>query len=219
MRHGIAMMQRVGVVTLAAIAAFALARAEEPSPADALVELQSLIEASDTFRARFEQRLLDENGSVQNVTAGTVEISRPDRFRWHYLEPYEQLIVGDGRIVWLYDVDLEQVTATRVHEALASSPAALLGGGELAEAFAARESYQREGLRWLVLEPVVDDTDFERVVVGYDDAGVRRMLLTDALGQITGIELFDVERGIELPAARFEFTPPPGVDVIGPDAD
>jgi outer membrane lipoprotein carrier protein len=205
------------MTAFAALLANAPVRADEPAPEAALAELEALVGASDTLRGRFEQRLVDEIGNVQSVSAGTIEVRRPGRFRWHYLEPYEQIIVGDGAIVWLYDVDLDQVTATRVDEALASSPAALLGGGALSEAFEPVAAHQREGLDWVVLEPLVDDSDFERVVVGYDEEGVRQMRLTDALGQVTEIEFLDVERDVDLPSGRFEFTPPPGVDVIGPD--
>jgi len=49
-----------------------------------------------TLESRFEQSLIDAEGSVIERTSGTLEIARPTRFRWSYSEPYEQWLVADG---------------------------------------------------------------------------------------------------------------------------
>ncbi|MCC5860750.1 MAG: outer membrane lipoprotein chaperone LolA [Gammaproteobacteria bacterium] len=179
--------------------------------------LDALLEATDTLRARFEQRVYDGSGRVLDEARGEVEIARPGRFRWAYAAPYEQLLVTDGEQVWMYDVDLEQVSVSRVEQAIAGSPAMLLGGGRLAEGFDIIDSWAGEGLEWVALVPRQLDSDFRRIALGHDGTLIRRMELTDALGQRTLVVFADIESGIELPAERFVFIAPDGVDVIGPD--
>jgi outer membrane lipoprotein carrier protein len=199
------------------------AQSQTPEPvhdeatAEAAAELQRLLDATVTLRANFAQQVHDASGRLLEDAAGVVEIARPGRFRWTYEQPWEQLVVTDGEQVWMYDADLEQVSISRIDEALSGSPAMLLGGGRLAEGFTVTETWQREGLRWLVLVPREADGDFRRISLGHDGELVRRMELVDALGQVTSVTFGDIEPGVDLPAGRFAFEAPPGVDVIGPD--
>ena len=43
-------------------------------------------------------------------STGTLDIERPADFAGAISEPYEQLLIADGRNIWSYDLDLEQVT-------------------------------------------------------------------------------------------------------------
>ena len=90
--------------------------------------LKGLLEQTTTARARFAQMVLDKNLKMLQQATGTMQFSRPGKFRWEYDKPFEQTIVSDGTRVWLYDKDLNQVTVRRFDRALGSSPAALLAG-------------------------------------------------------------------------------------------
>lgn len=216
-----------GAVLLAAVALWAApataerqdaAPAGEEQPlAEAGARLEALLEATATLRANFEQRVHDASGRLLEEARGEVEIARPGRFRWTYTAPYEQLLVTDGAQVWMYDADLEQVSISRVEQAIAGSPAMLLGGGRLADGFDVAEAWVAEGLEWVVLVPRQGDGDFRQIALGHDGTVVRRMALTDALGQRTAVVFADIERGIALADERFMFVAPEGVDVIGPD--
>src|SRR5215212_3223775 len=90
--------------------------------------LKSLLNQTTTAKARFAQSVLDKNNKTLQQATGTMEFSRPGRFRWEYNKPYEQTIVGDGSRLWIYDKDLNQVTVRKLDRALGASPAALLAG-------------------------------------------------------------------------------------------
>src|SRR5688572_1102468 len=90
--------------------------------------LKTLLNQTTTARARFAQAVLDKNNKTLQQASGTMEFSRPGRFRWEYNKPYEQTIVGDGARLWIYDKDLNQVTVRKLDRALGASPAALLAG-------------------------------------------------------------------------------------------
>jgi outer membrane lipoprotein carrier protein len=185
---------------------------------DAVARLEALMAATDTVHANFHQVLLDQDGAILQEADGELWVMRPDRFRWDYRAPFDQLIVSDGERVWIYDRELAQVTVRPIDSALANSPAALLSGSsQIRESFEILSTEEDGALTTVGLAPLSRDTDFDRIDVGFDERQVRRLRLSDALGQITVVELSEVERGIALDPALFEFDAPEGVDVLGGD--
>ena len=131
-----------------------------------------------------------------------------------------QLMVSDGRNLWYYDRDLEQVTVRPVTAALSATPAMLLSGTvEVRKHFTESSAGAREGLDWVYVEPRSAEADFKSALFGFDGKGaLQRMILEDKLGQIVTIVFHDVEVNVPVPAKEFAFTPPPGADVIGTPA-
>jgi outer membrane lipoprotein carrier protein len=184
--------------------------------ASALERLKSFVAETKTAQASFEQTVRDKTGKVKQQASGTLALSRPGRFRWQYDKPFEQTIVGDGQKLWLYDVDLEQVTVRRLEGSLGSSPAALLAGsGDIERYFSVRDDGARDGLEWLTARPRQNDISFERVRMGFGKNGLEVMELADHFGQTTTLRFSAMKKNPPLDAARFRFTPPKGVDVIG----
>lgn len=169
-----------------------------------------------TLRGAFQQEVVDSTGAIREVAEGTLAIQKPGRFRWDYRSPSPQLLVSDGRTIWLYDEELEQVTVRKAGEALGATPASLLAGRDKAsDAFEAVQGAARDGLEWVDLAPRRQDTDFRIVRLGFAGDQLRRMELEDRLGQTTRIEFSDVVSNPTLPPGLFDFQPPPGVDVVG----
>lgn len=169
-----------------------------------------------TLRADFHQQVRDATGAVRETADGTVDLEKPGRFRWDYRKPSEQLLVSDGHTIWLYDVDLQQVTVRAADQAMSATPAMLLSGeGRVSESFGIKDGGTSDGLEWALLTPRLGDTDFREVRLGFRDGGLVRMELQDRLGQTTQIDFSAVEMNPRLPAGLFEFTPPPDVDVVG----
>ncbi|MCJ7591832.1 MAG: outer membrane lipoprotein chaperone LolA [Woeseiaceae bacterium] len=172
-----------------------------------------------TFESRFDQTLQDADGTIIESTSGTLEIERPKRFRWSYAEPYEQWLVADGANIWSYDLDLEQVTVKPQVEALANTPALLLGGSEDAlEQFDFGDTTIEEFTTWIRLEPKNKDSGFNGVVLGFMEGQLRRMVFFDNLEQTTLIALHDVRVNEPIDSERFEFVVPVGVDLVGTPA-
>ena len=169
-----------------------------------------------TFSGDFEQSLIDPDGRLLETTTGTLEIQRPGRFRWVYAEPYEQWLIADGDNIWSYDVDLEQVTVKPQADALANTPAQLLGGsGEAMEQFEYGGSFEESGLTWVRLLPVDTDSGFRRVELGFTDRRLDRMVFFDNLEQTTVVVFKNVVVNKPIDAGRFEFVVPDDVDVVG----
>ena len=169
-----------------------------------------------TMSGRFEQQLVDADNIVVDKSSGTIEIQKPGRFRWTYVEPYEQILVADGLNVWSYDVDLEQVTVKAQAEVLASTPALLLGGSQdVLDDFDYIGSFSERDTVWVRLRPKTTDNGFTRVELGFNDGKLSRMIFSDNLGQTTLIALFDLSLNESIDAHRFSFSPPDNVDVVG----
>jgi len=194
---------------------FLLALLPAAACAASIEELKALLAQTTTARAQFAQIVLDRNMKRLQQATGTMQFSRPGRFRWEYDRPHEQLIVGDGKRVWLYDKELNQVTVRRMDRALGSSPAAILAGSnDIEKDYALSAIGNREGLEWLEAVPRAQDTAFERVRLGFGKTGLEAMELRDQFGQITVIKFSTMERNVKLPGELFRFTPPKGADVI-----
>jgi outer membrane lipoprotein carrier protein len=179
-------------------------------------KVESFLQGLQSLQAQFKQTLTDRNGLTVEEATGTLAIRRPDRFRWDYREPNEQVIVADGARIWLYDADLEQVTVRKLDDTLSATPAMLLSGqGNLQDNFSVTQSTQEGGIFWVRMQPKRDDTDFKWVRLGFQDNLLRFMQLADKLGQTTNLEFSQLERNPALDPSRFTFTVPPGADVIG----
>ena len=172
-----------------------------------------------TLRGRFEQSLIDADGELLERTSGTLEIQRPGQFRWSYTEPYEQVLVADGLNIWSYDVDLEQVTVKPQQEALANTPASLLGGSKDAlQQFNNDGSFVEAGTTWVQLSPKNTDSGFLRVELGFKHDTLSRMVFYDNLEQRTLVALYDVAVNVPFEQGQFDFQVPDDVDVVGTPA-
>jgi len=169
-----------------------------------------------TYSAKFQQVVLDEGFNPIEESSGTVFIKRPGRFRWNYEPPGEHRIVSDGARVWVYDVELEQVTVRSLKQAVGQTPAGLLAGGtDIDEQFEVTDLGQVNGpLYWARMVPTGEDVGFEDIRIGFEDGRLRVLELVDGLGQTTRITMTDGEENRPIADSQFEFSPPEGVDVI-----
>lgn len=179
--------------------------------------LKSFMASTHSAQANFTQEVQDRNGRRIQSASGTMQFVRPGKFRWEYRKPYEQLIVGDGKKFWLYDVDLEQVTVKKLDAALGSSPAALLSGSnEIERGFALKNIEGRDGLEWLQATPRSAESTFEKILMAFNARSeLVVMELHDAFGQHTVLRFTDLKSNPSLSPERFRFTPPKGADVLG----
>jgi outer membrane lipoprotein carrier protein len=184
--------------------------------AGAIEKLKTFIAATHSAQANFTQEVMDQNGKRIQNASGIMQFQRPGKFRWTYLKPYEQLIVGDGAKFWLYDTDLNQVTVKKLDAALGSSPAALLSGSnEIERGFTLTENGGNDGMEWLQATPKARDSSFEKIRMAFDaQAELVVMELNDMFGHKTVLRFSAMQRNPKFPEQQFHFTPPKGADVL-----
>ncbi|MDE2091499.1 MAG: outer membrane lipoprotein chaperone LolA [Gammaproteobacteria bacterium] len=209
------MVKFIGLVLLAATLLPITAFAAPPS-GNAIPRMHAFLKDVRSLKADFTQVVLDSNMHQVRKSVGTLEIKRPDRFRWDYATPNKELIVADGKRVWIYDVELQQVTVKSLNGTLAASPAVLLSGSnDVEKNFVVKDLGEAGGLLWVGLTPKIQDTDFETVKLGFKGNDVAVMELKDALGNLTRITFSHLLLNPAIPDKLFQFTPPAGADVIG----
>jgi len=208
-------MNRIVAILLASLA-LSLASLAHAATGPARQRLDAFAECLHSFKGHFTQTLTDASGQGAKTSSGTLALEAPREFRWDTLAPYKQTIVADGSRVWLYDPELEQVTVRVQSTEEAHSPLTVITDlKQLDRDFKVTEQGERDGLTWLRLTSKAKDPQFGYADLGFDAAGLKRMVFQDQLGAITDIRFSDWQRNVDLPASTFNFTPPPSADVIG----
>ena len=165
---------------------------------------------------RFTQQVFASNGKQKEQSSGRVAVSAPRLFRWEYTKPYPQLIIADGKTVWVHDPDLQQVSKRPQGAEEANSPLAiLLNPSKLDRDFVVKEAGIANGVEWLQLTPRNADAPFKSAKLGFGKAGLAQMEYVDALGQRTRITFDAWKRNPSFAKGTFVYTPARGVDVIG----
>jgi len=178
--------------------------------------LKIALKSLDNSTANFKQTVLSEDKQVLQQSSGTVAISRPGKFSWIYTAPYEQQIIADGSELWVYDVDLDQVTVKPMASGLTSAPImVLMKQNEINSDFTVNEVGQRKFLYWVELEPKSTELEYSRIYIGLENEIVKAMELRDGFGQSTQIVFENLRQNVVHNPKVFQFTPPDGVDVFG----
>ncbi len=180
--------------------------------------LENFVKSARSGRAEFTQVVTGparEGQSARSKTSsGTFEFARPNRFRFAYAKPFEQLIVADGRKVWIYDADLNQVSARKLSNALGATPAALLAGGSLEIDFDLAAMPAKDGLDWVKATPKAKDGAFQSVLIGFRGKDLAAVEIVDSFGQRSLLQFAQLAPNVAIAPERFLFTVPPGADVI-----
>ena len=188
----------------------------EIARAGAVERLKAFVDGTRAARGAFTQTAFTKSGKKPQQASGTMMFVRPGKFRWVYDQPYQQVLVGDGEKLWIWDKDLNQVTVKRIGKALGDSPAAFLAGeGDLERHFTIIEVESRDGMEWAEARPKAPETSFERLRLGFRGEALQVMEILDNFGQTTVLVFAAIERNPPLPPALFRFTPPKGADVVG----
>lgn len=206
------------LITIALGLGWALAAA-----AHAQTPLDSYLTHLKTLRAEFTQTITDNKGEQVQKAEGRLIIVRPGRFRWELTPASEsngaaspQLMVADGKNLWFYDRDLEQVSVKPAQSALTATPAGLLSGdGNVREWFTVKPDGRKDGFDWVLVVPKEGDADFREARLGFAKSELRRMVLKDKLGQTVRLEFYSSERNPPVAEAEVRFSPPADADVIG----
>jgi outer membrane lipoprotein carrier protein len=184
--------------------------------ASGLGQLKGFLDGTKTAQGTFRQQVASKTRPQSQDSGGTFAFARPGKFRWTYAKPFEQLIVGDGARVWVYDRDLNQVIVRKLDVALGATPAALLAGDNALEKnFTLAEGAASGDLEYVDAVPKTPESQFTKVRIGFRDNLPRAMELTDAFGQLTTLTFVTIERNPPLAATLFHFDVPAGADVVG----
>jgi outer membrane lipoprotein carrier protein len=213
---------------------FLIATYAHYSGATGLSSLELFVKTVKTGRSEFTQVVTappksgskdghnDGNTDGQMVRAktssGSFQFVRPHWFRFDYKKPFEQTIVADGQTLWLYDADLNQVTARKQSAALGSSPAALIASAPnmaaLEADFVLSDAGEQGGFQWVEAKPKSKDSALQSVRVGFRNEELAVLEMLDSFGQKSVLTFVQFKANTKQEGQSFQFKPPHGVDVI-----
>jgi outer membrane lipoprotein carrier protein len=197
------------------IAAFSLGVAAlGANAADSVDTLRDFIRDVKTGRAQFTQTVTSPDGAKKKTSTGSFEFARPNRFRFVYVKPFDQLIVADGQKVWIFDADLNQASSRKFSSAIGATPAALLAGGSLDKDFDLAALPAKDGLDWVAATPKSKDGAFKSVKVGFRGKDLAAVEIVDAFDQRSMLQFSQFAGGVTFAPDAFQFKPPAGADVI-----
>lgn len=189
--------------------------------------LQSLADAVDarynhihTLEAQFTETY--SGSGATRSESGTLLLKKPGRMRWDYTEPRPKMFLTDGATAWFYVPGENQVRRMPVKQLddLRSPLRYLLGKTKLEKEFddlhiALNEKPVKAGD--IVLEGVpkglrerVSRTLLEITPTGY----IQRIVVEELDGSVTEFRFLQQKENVEIPDAKFKFTPPQGVEVV-----
>ena len=205
------------------LASFLIATFSSCVWADGLQSLEKFVSTVQSARAEFTQTVTSpaKEGQAARVktSSGSFEFARPNRFKFVYRKPFEQTIIGDGQMLWLYDLDLNQVTARKQVDVLGSTPAALIASAPDLQAlqrhFSLQTAPDRDGLQWVQATPKREGA-LQSIRLGFADGVLKVLEMTDNFAQRSVLSFSTMELNPKLGADTFVFTPPKGADVVRP---
>lgn len=189
--------------------------------ADGLGDLEAFLRQVQQGRTTFTQVVTAPKKAGETArsktSSGTFEFLRPNRFRFDYLKPFEQTIVADGQTLWLYDADLNQVTARKQQEVLGNTPAALIAGSSdlraLQGVFTLSNAPDTAGQQWVLAMPKSQDGQLQSIRLGFRQGQLATLDVLDSFGQ-RSVLTFGTLEPLAGKGERFQFKPPAGADVI-----
>ena len=205
-----------------AISAFVLGMAAFAAQAGGMEALENFVKTARTGRAEFTQVVTaparEGQAARSKTSSGTFEFARPNRFRFDYRKPFQQTIVADGRTLWLYDADLNQVTARTQAQVLGSTPAALIAAAPdlaaLRQDFNLEPAPDRDGLQWVQATPKNRDGQLNQVRIAFRGNDLAMLEILDSFGQKSVMTFNQLQLNVPVPAGSFDFKPPKGADVV-----
>lgn len=182
----------------------------------AVQDLGERLRALQAIQTSFTQITTQQSGrQPERGMTGVLSAQRPGQFRWEVRQPYEQIIVSDGRELRVYDPDLMQMTVRPLGDEVAQTPALLFTGDPqaIAQQFTV-ERTQQGRLTQFVLRPKARDAVFDQLQLRFDGNTPVGMTLADGVGQQTEISFHQTRTNPRLPASLFRLNPPAGTDII-----
>ncbi len=205
-------MRLVMFLLTVSLASFSLAQ----TPVQALSQQlgrQSNIEAD------FVQYVLDASGSRLQETHGHMVLAQPNQFWWQTADPFAQLLVSNGKRLWVYDEDLEQVTVQTLDPRTTSTPALLLSGNvtDIEVEFEVEMNRGDQGLILYQLTPKDPESLYQTLRLNFKDNLLFEMQLEDSMHQKTSLSFSNLVLNPHIEANFFEFLIPENTDVMDMD--
>jgi outer membrane lipoprotein carrier protein len=210
------------LVMLVLFVPVAVAAAPLPTLDDVIRGVEGAYGKMTDLRGEFTQSALNKSLNQTIDARGTVYLKKGGKLRWEYAEPTKQEIVSDGKTIWIYTPQLNQVNTGPAPEALSGPAGSFLSGlGKLREHFNVRflnpaQPRDGEGNVVLDLTPKQPLPTLARLILSLDGTSydVRKAVVYDQFENTVTMRFTKLAINSGLPDKLFGFTAPPGAATV-----
>jgi outer membrane lipoprotein carrier protein len=210
-------------LALALLAALALpAAAQSPTLDEVIRGIETAYGKMTDLKGEFVQSALNKSLNQTIDAKGVVYLKKGGKLRWEYAEPTKQEIVSDGKTIWIYTPQLNQVNTGAAPEALSGPAGSFLSGlGKLRQHFNVRflnpaQPRDADGNVVLDLTPKQPLPTLARLVLALDSKSydVRKAVVYDQFENTVTMTFTTLVVNGGLPDKLFVFTPPKGTATV-----
>ncbi|HKY09740.1 MAG TPA: outer membrane lipoprotein carrier protein LolA, partial [Candidatus Binatia bacterium] len=192
---------------------------EAANSADAIVDsLQKNYDATTDFVADFRQETEVKNPNRSLKASGKLSFKRPGKMLWSYEEPKGQFVLADGKHLFFYQPDQNQVIKSPLKNAFRGDiPLSfLLGLGNLKKDFNATLKASEETQHVLRLEPKGEAGGYSEILVGVSKSSsdIIWVSVRDAANNLTTLRFANMRKGVGLKDSLFQVQIPKGADLV-----
>ncbi|MGH7873665.1 MAG: LolA family protein [Candidatus Binatia bacterium] len=215
-RVGLAASVAAGVI---GFGAGAVIEGAQSKSAEAVVDsLQKNYDATADFIADFRQETEVKTLNRSLKASGKLSFKRPGKMLWSYDEPKGQFVLADGKHLYFYQPDQNQVIKSPLKNAFRGDiPLSfLLGLGSLKKDFNATLKGSDENQYVLRLEPKGETSGFNEILlgVGKTSSDILWVSVRDAANNLTTVRFSGMRKGVGLKDSLFQAQIPNGADVV-----
>jgi outer membrane lipoprotein carrier protein len=168
-----------------------------------------------TISSSFTQLTLNNHSKIIEKSEGKVLLKKPNSVYWHTILPNEQIIIKNNTKLWIYDVDLEQVTIQNIKSIQQFNILNLL----LDNDFNYNEHFnisllKQNKIKKYILKPIVGNFDFSRLVIIFDHNKLNALEIYDNFDSKIDIKFSKIKYNLTIPDKKFSYKVSDGVDVI-----
>ena len=180
-----------------------------------IVKLDQLLSNIDTITAEINQLIVESDGGILEESQIIMHIKRPEGFYWETVTPFPELLVTNGKRLWNYQPDLEQVVIEDWNPDQSALAAQLLYGKteNLVEDYYI-VAIDAEQSQTFELKPKSPDNLYELITISFINGSLELIYIENSSGERTAWQFTSSDINLPLGEDLFEFIPPDGIEII-----
>ena len=176
---------------------------------------KEIIDSFDNIKGEFYQITLAEDGEQLDKAYGNFAFRKPNKFFWEHTKPFYHKLVGNGKTLISYDLELNQVIKRNYLNNIESSPMSILFDiSKSEELFSINYKKINEDQHELKFNPLKQDSNFLFFSIVFKNNKIKVINIVDLFSQKTSIELDYKKSELSLDNELFEFTIPNNAELI-----
>ncbi|GEM_PF-1694284 len=172
----------------------------------------------DTYKADFIQKSIGNDQSIDEIVKGTFYFKRPGMFLWFSSPPNNQKIIVNKEMVWIHDIDFNQVIVRSLDNEIKKTPLYLLINGPelLSEKYLIEKAVveQTEQTTEYFFKSKMDGNNIQLFSAKINSGLIHSLKIEDRIMGSVEYNFKNIEKNIALDDSMFIYVPEKNTDII-----